>query len=94
MSSYIIVDSNILDADKLAQYSQQAASTLAQFGGKFVAKGAAQSLHGAQPFANKAVIAFASEQHAKEWYHSEQYQQLIELRNQAMECQFQLVSQV
>lgn len=91
MSSYIIVELNVLDAEKLAQYSQLAAPTVAKFGGKFIAKGAAQVLHGDKLFANKVVIEFASDIQAQDWYHSEDYQGLIELRDQAMDSQFQLV---
>lgn len=91
MSSYVVVESNILDKDKLAEYSQLAAPTLADFGGKFLAKGAVQSLHGNQPFAMKAVIEFPSEQQAKNWYHSDAYQALAEIRGQAMNSQFQLI---
>ena len=94
MSSYIVVELNVLDADKLAQYSQLAAPTVAKFSGKFIAKGAVKSLHGDQTFTNKAVIEFPSEQHAQDWYQSEEYQALIELRNQAVESQFQLVAGV
>lgn len=93
MSSYIIVDSNVLDANKLAEYSQLASATVAKFGGKFIAKGAAQALHGNQLFTNKAVIEFASEQQANAWYHSQAYQALIELRDQAIDSRFQLVAE-
>ncbi|NTS76188.1 DUF1330 domain-containing protein [Catenovulum sp. SM1970] len=92
MSCYLVVESNILDTEKLAQYSQQAAQTLKDYGGKFLIKGAVQALHGEQTFANKAVIAFASEQLAKDWYFSDAYQALTELRNQAMDSQFQLIT--
>lgn len=92
MPSYIVVDLNVLDAAKLAQYSQLAAPTVAKFGGKFIAKGAPTSLHGKQLFTNKAVIEFGSEQQAQDWYNCEEYQALIELRNQAMDSQFQLVA--
>lgn len=91
MSSYIVVESNVLDADKLVEYGKLAAPTVAKFGGKFIAKGSSKSLHGHQPFANKAVIEFGSEQEAQNWYHSDDYQALIELRNQAMDSQFELI---
>jgi len=91
MSSYIIVELNVLDADKLAQYSQLAAPTIAKAGGKFIAKSPVQSLHGDAAFSNKVVIEFPSEQEAKDWYQGEEYQVLIALRNEAMESQFQLV---
>lgn len=92
MKAYIVVESNIIDADKLAQYSAQAAPTLSAYQGRFLAKGAVEPLHGAQPFAAKAIIEFPSAALAKEWYNSPEYQALIELRNQAIESQFQLVA--
>lgn len=94
MSSYVVVDLNVVDADKLAQYSQLAAPTIEQFGGQFIAKGPVQSLHGNQRFTHKAVIEFTTDQQAQDWYSSEEYQQLIELRDQAMESQFQIVPQI
>jgi len=91
MSSYIIVDLNVLDTEKLKQYSQLAAPTVIKFGGKFISKGVAHALHGELTFTNKVVIEFSSEQQAQDWYNSEEYQALIELRNQAMESKFQLI---
>lgn len=92
MSSYIIVESNVIDADKLAQYGQLAAPTVAKFGGKFIARGAAHPLSGNQLYSKIAVIEFANQQQAQDWYQSDEYQALIELRNQAMDCNFQLVA--
>lgn len=94
MSSYIIVELNVLDTEKFAQYSQLAAPTVAKFGGKFIAKGAAQVLHGNASFSNKAVIEFATEQQAQDWYNCEEYQALTALRNQAIDSHFQLVAGV
>ncbi|WP_343229204.1 DUF1330 domain-containing protein [Psychrobium sp. MM17-31] len=64
--------------------------TVLKYHGKFIAKGNADSLRGKQPFANKAVIEFPTEQHARDWYNSEEYQALIPLRSQALDCQFHL----
>lgn len=94
MSSYIVVESNVLNADKLAQYGRLAAPTVAEYGGKFLARGAVQVLHGERLFANKAVIEFPSEKQALDWYRSEMYQALAELRDQAMDSRFQLVAGV
>lgn len=92
MTSHIIVEFNTLNAEKLTQYSQLAASTVANFGGHFLLKGTAQSLHGNTQFAKRAVIEFTSEKHAKDWYESSEYQALIALRNEAIESQFHLVT--
>lgn len=94
MKSYVIVDANIINQEKLAEYSEQAVPTVAKYQGKFIAKGNAETLHGEQPFANKAVIEFPTEQHARDWYNSEEYQALIPLRSQALDCQFHLAGGV
>jgi len=91
MSSYIIVESNILDTEKLNQYGQLAAPTVAKFGGEFLVKGEALALQGKSEFSKRAVIKFSDQLTAKKWYQSDEYQALIELRNEAMESRFHLV---
>ena len=91
MSSYIIVESNVLDSEKLKQYSQLAAPTVAKLGGEFLVKGEVLALQGESEFSKRAVIKFSNQLTAKQWYQSEEYQALIELRNQAMESRFHLV---
>ena len=92
MKSYVIVNANVVNPEKLAQYGAQAAPTVAKYQGKFIAKGESQSLHGDQAFASKAIIEFPSQQHAVDWYNSEEYQALIPLRSQALDCEFHLAS--
>lgn len=91
MSSYIVVESNVLDANKLKQYGQLAAPTVANHGGKFLIKGKVAALHGQNQFSNKAVIEFRDKTTAQNWYQSDEYQALIPLRNEAMESQFHLI---
>lgn len=94
MSAYIIVESNIIDAEKLTQYSQQAAKTVENFNGEFIAKSKAQLLAGESSESNGAVIRFENKEIAHAWYFSEDYQALIPLRNQAMNSIFKLVDGV
>ncbi|MDO6467560.1 DUF1330 domain-containing protein [Neptunomonas phycophila] len=91
MSAYIIVESNVIDAEKLAQYSQQAAKTVTASHGEFIAKGKATLLTGESQTANGAIIRFENKEAAQAWYLSESYQALIPLRDQAMNCTFKLV---
>jgi len=92
MSTFIIVDTNIIDAEKLSQYSQQAALTVAKFGGKFIAKGPIDALHGTPGYQGKAIIEFADQKSAENWYHSDEYQALVPLRSEAIDCQFHLLN--
>lgn len=91
MSAYIIVDLTVKDAEKLSEYSAAAAPTVEKFKGQFLTKGKIESLHGGSAFQNKALIQFPDKESALNWYASPEYQQLIELRNDGMDCQFHLV---
>ncbi|MGH8808273.1 MAG: DUF1330 domain-containing protein [Noviherbaspirillum sp.] len=92
MSAYIVIDLTVKDADQLGKYSSAAPTTLAKFKGEFLTKGKIQSLHGAVPFQNKAILQFPDKESALNWYNSPEYQALIELRNSGMDSQFHLVA--
>jgi len=64
---------------------------IAEFGGEYLAKGVADSKHGSSDFKMTVVIQFANRDTATRWYQSDEYQQLINLRNEAIESQFQIV---
>ena len=91
MSAYVVVESNVLDAEKLKEYGTLAMKTVSKFGGRFLLKGPTESLHGKTLFKNRAVIEFSSEESAKAWYHSDEYQSLSAIREQAIESHFHLV---
>jgi len=91
MGAYVIANFTTLDQQKLKQYGAAAAETLANYGGEYIAKGNFVELHGKTDFKTTVIIAFPDSEAANNWYHSEPYQQLIELRSQAMQAQFQLV---
>lgn len=91
MSAFVIASFNLLDEDKLKQYSAAAARTIAKFEGEFIAKGKSANIHGEKRFAMTAVIQFVDKETAENWYQSAEYQQIIPLRNQAMDSHFQIV---
>jgi uncharacterized protein (DUF1330 family) len=91
MHSLVIVAFNILKEEKFKEYSAAAAPTVASFGGEFIAKGKPTQLHGDNTFAITAVIKFPDNESAKNWYNSNEYQQIIPLRSEAMDCHFQLI---
>lgn len=91
MASFVIVDANIIDPEKLAQYSAQAKTTLEPFGGRFIAKGEAETLHGESTYSKKSIIEFPDRESAKNWYNSAAYQALSSLREQGIESTFQLL---
>lgn len=91
MTTLIIAKLNPKDADKVGEYSKRAAPTVAAFGGEFLSKGSLSPLHGDSKFAKAAIISFPSREGALGWYQSKAYQDLIVLRDEAMDCQFLIV---
>ena len=91
MAALIIVDLTATDKDKLSAYSALAAESLVPYGGEYLAKGAIEALHGKAAFQTKVVIQFPDRASATNRCRSEAYQQIIPIRDQAMESQFHLV---
>lgn len=91
MTSFIIVDSSVINQEKLAEYSAQAKATLEPYGGRFIAKGEAEILHGESVHGKKAIIEFPDRESARNWYNSEAYQALAPLREQGMRSTFQIL---
>ena len=85
MTALIIVDLIPSDEDQLSTYSALAAKSLLPFGGEFVAKGKIEILHGKSAFQKKVIIQFPDRASAIGWYNSESYQQIIPIRDAAMQ---------
>jgi len=91
MPTLMIIDLTPTDKDKLSTYSAKAAETLIPYGGKFIAKGPIEAIHGESNFQTKVVIQFPDKDSAMNWYSSAPYQQIIPLRDEGMQSQFHLV---
>lgn len=91
MSSLVIVNFNLLDQEKLAQYSEAAALTVANYGGEFIVKGVPEILCGNTQYDRGAVIKFSDKATATAWYESAEYQKIIPLRDEAMDGCFQIL---
>jgi len=89
MSALLVVHANIKNTDKLAQYSQEAAKTLAEFNATIKNKGQLNHIfHGKHDFQSIALIEFPDVESIKSWYQSTGYQSLIPIRNEAAEMVF------
>ena len=91
MSAYIIVALDPTNSDKLEQYSAAVPATLAKFQGELLAKGPAEVLSGDEGRKVQVILSFPSRQQAYDWYHSEEYQALIPIRDAAMDADFKLI---
>jgi uncharacterized protein (DUF1330 family) len=91
LPAYIIASFTPIDTEKFQQYGASAPSTLIKYSGEILAKGPLESMHGSSNFQMQAIIIFPSREDASAWYHSEEYQALIPIRDAGMDSQFQLI---
>ncbi|MDJ0977167.1 MAG: DUF1330 domain-containing protein [Erythrobacter sp.] len=84
MSAFVIARISIKDPAKFQEYSQGLGPTLAQFGGKPVARGKlSEVLAGEADHMMAAVVEFESFEKAEAWSSSEAYQALRPIRDAA-----------
>ncbi len=78
---YILAEVEVTDAKLFEEYRQQVAATLHAFGGRFLIRGGDPvRLEGDHPLHRFVLLEFDSPERAREWYHSEQYQDILPLR--------------
>jgi uncharacterized protein (DUF1330 family) len=84
VAAYVIVQAEVTDWDKFKEYLKETPQVIAQYGGKYIARGGEMVLlEGIDQNIRVVVIEFPSLQRAKEWYHSEEYQRIKSLRKGA-----------
>ena len=79
---YVIAHVKVTDETAFEKYRLQVPSVTESFGGQYLARGGKQeSLEGDGILGNRTVIIkFGSYKKAIEWYHSNEYTQLVKLR--------------
>jgi uncharacterized protein (DUF1330 family) len=84
MPAYVIVQAEITDWERFKEYLKETPGTLCPYGGKYIARnGEMTILEGNDSGKRIVIIEFPSLQKAREWYHSEEYQQVKKLREGA-----------
>ena len=74
MPAYIIVEIEITDPVGYEEYKKQAAATVEQYGGKYVARGGAcETLEGDWKPKRIVVLQFDNMEGAKAWFNSPEY---------------------
>ncbi len=75
MSAYIIAQIEITDPERYAEYVRQVPATIAQYGGRYLARGGrAEALEGPRAGKRIAIVEFDSYERAKDWYESDAYE--------------------
>ena len=79
---YVIAHVEVKDNAAFEKYRLQVPSVTESFGGQYLARGGDQQLlEGENPLGNRTVIIrFGSYKKAIQWYHSNEYTQLVKLR--------------
>jgi uncharacterized protein (DUF1330 family) len=91
MSAYVIVEATVRNKEARERYSSQVGPILRKFDGEILAAGPWLSLCGEPAFENGMVVRFPDKAMAFAWYHSPDYQALLELRDAALDCRFRIV---
>lgn len=92
MASYLLAFSKIKNPTRAAEYSAQAGPTVVAGGGTVVTKGKASILQGSFDVDTTLVVKFPDAATLERWYQSPSYQQLIPLRDEAIDATFVVVS--
>ena len=83
-AAYVIVQVEITDWEKFKEYLKETPKTIIQYGGKYVARGGETVvLEGDEEAKRMVLIEFPSLEKIKEWYNSDEYQQIKKLREGA-----------
>lgn len=94
MAAYVIVSVDVTDPDESRGYTSQTPDTLARYGGRFVVRGGAyQTLEGDWQPKRIVLIEFPSVEQATAWYHSEEYQAILPLRQRHARTEFLTIVQ-
>lgn len=84
MSAYVIVETDITDAEQYEKYKAATPAAIAAGGGRFLARGGELDvLEGDWQPSRLVVLEFEDLAAARAWYESEVYQQAKELRDGA-----------
>ncbi len=84
MTAYVIVQAEVTDWKRFKEYLVESPKVIARYGGRYIARnGEMAVLEGDYPDKRIVIIEFPSIDKAKEWYHSEEYQQVKSLRQGA-----------
>ena len=92
MSAYLIVNIEVTDPERYAEYVKVVPATIAKFGGRYLARGGRTvKLEGSWEPKRVVVLEFESLERAREWWASEDYRGPKALRQSASVADLVLV---
>jgi len=86
MPAYVISELEVLDPIAIETYRTVAAKSIAQYGGRYLARGgAAEAAEGEPPPKGIVVVEFPSMARLREWYASPEYAEALKVRRTALD---------
>ncbi len=83
MSAYVIVEIDVADPVRYEDYKKLAPPSIAQYGGKYLARGGTtEALEGDWSPKRLVILEFPTVEQAKKWHDSPEYAPAKQLRNQ------------
>ena len=81
-SAYVIATVRVTDTTEFEKYRLQVPSVTEGYGGKYIARGGKQQILEGKPFIGNrnVIVEFENYEQALEWYYSDEYSQLVKLR--------------
>lgn len=83
MPAYLIANVDVHDPARYDRYRQQVPATIAQFGGRYLARGGAtHALEGTLPWKRVVIVEFPNAEAARAWWASEEYAPVKKVRHE------------
>jgi uncharacterized protein (DUF1330 family) len=84
MTAYVVINNDVLDPERYAEYAKLAPATLELYGGKYLARGGkVEVLEGDWVPARLVILQFDSVEQAKKWINSPEYSEPRKMRQAA-----------
>jgi uncharacterized protein (DUF1330 family) len=95
MPAYFISDLTVRDASAIKTYRHRAAASIAQYGGRYLARGGkVETIEGQWSPRSIVIVEFPDIDRARAWYRSPEYARALEVRDQALRRNLILVDGV
>ena len=93
MAAYVLVDIDITDPTRYAEYRKAVPATIEQFGGRFLVRGPEPiALEGDWPVHRIVILEFPTTEQAHAWWDSPEYAAVKKLRAGAADAKILLLS--
>jgi uncharacterized protein (DUF1330 family) len=81
MAAYVVVNVDVIDPVKFAEYGRGVPPTIEKYGGRYLVRGGAiHPVEGEWPLKRVVILEFPSIEDARRWHDSAEYAPLLKMR--------------